>query len=58
MHVPEKLDVRAEGFLDTYDVSKFEIGKHVSCPRLHRLQPTNRRVYKDLRWRDLRNRQE
>lgn len=26
MHVPEKLDVRAEGFLDTDDVSKFEIG--------------------------------
>jgi hypothetical protein len=26
MHMPEKLDVRAEGFLDTDDVSKFEIG--------------------------------
>jgi hypothetical protein len=26
MHVPEKLDVPAEGFLDTDDVSKFEIG--------------------------------
>jgi hypothetical protein len=26
MHAPEKLDVRTEGFLDTYDVSKFEIG--------------------------------
>src|SRR5260221_8779259 len=32
--------------------------KHGSCPRLHRLQPTNRRVCKDLRWRDLRNRQQ
>jgi len=32
--------------------------KHGSCPRLHRLQPTNRRVCKDLRLRDLRNRQQ